>query len=349
MLDSRLPILQREDGEIQIGLEPERGLILTRAPAGLAAVLGLLDGDHRLSEIRAAAARLHVDETTLDSALDSLRRSDLLTDRRGARSEHRSVREPDARSDGAGADRAGIRIRVIGAGRLGREVAHSLVRAGFSRFEICDPGPVDPALYPGRALAGSQAEALRRELRRPQPGTGAVPSGHGAPLPGGKPVADVGPHWSQLVGSAVSTSAITVLTAETTEVDRAMADTLLRADQPHLVLRPWLGGVLLGPLVVPGVTPCLSCLDLSRAATDPAWPRLLAQLNRRPDRPDPVVLAWAGATVAVQLVSWLRNGSSELLATTVELSPPGYSLQVRRWRIHPRCGCSWPVTAKWGA
>ena len=344
MLDSRLPILQREDGEVQIGLEPERGLILTRAPAGLAAVLGLLDGHHRLSEIRAAAGRLHVEETALDSALNSLRRSDLLTDRRGARSGH----ESNARPDGARAHRAEIRIRVIGAGPLGREVAHSLVRAGISRFEICDPGAVDPALYPGQALAGSRAEALRRELHKPRPGTGAVPSDRGAPPLGEKPVADVGPHWSQLVGSAASTSALTVLTAETTEVDRAIADTLLRADQPHLVLRPWLGGVLLGPLVVPGVTPCLSCLDLSRAATDPAWPRLLAQLNRRPDRPDPVALAWAGATVAVQLLSWLRNGDSELLATTVELSPPGYSLDVRRWRMHPGCGCSWPVAAKWG-
>ena len=40
--------------------------------------------------------------------------------------------------------------------------------------------------------------------------------------------------------------------------------------------------VRIGPLVIPGVTPCLTCLDLNRTDWDRAWPALLPQLGRSP-------------------------------------------------------------------
>jgi hypothetical protein len=64
--------------------------------------------------------------------------------------------------------------------------------------------------------------------------------------------------------------------------------------------------VRVGPLVRPGLTPCLGCLDLTRADWDPAWPVLLHQLGRpghlaAPAVVDPVVLHVAAAEVAAEV------------------------------------------------
>src|SRR5258707_1238542 len=38
---------------------------------------------------------------------------------------------------------------------------------------------------------------------------------------------------------------------------------------------------VVGPLVIPGRTACLSCVDLARSDRDPAWPLILAQASGR--------------------------------------------------------------------
>lgn len=52
----------------------------------------------------------------------------------------------------------------------------------------------------------------------------------------------------------------------------------LRDDVMHLPIAFEVGGTTIGPLIVPGRTPCLSCRDEHERARDPAWPMLHAQL-----------------------------------------------------------------------
>lgn len=52
----------------------------------------------------------------------------------------------------------------------------------------------------------------------------------------------------------------------------------LRDDLTHLPIAFEAGGTTIGPLVVPGRTPCLSCRDGHERERDPAWPTLHAQL-----------------------------------------------------------------------
>ena len=54
--------------------------------------------------------------------------------------------------------------------------------------------------------------------------------------------------------------------------------------------------IRVGPLVISGLTPCLTCLDLHRTDWDPAWPVLLSQLGRR-----------AGAAVSPTVSAPLRH------------------------------------------
>lgn len=78
----------------------------------------------------------------------------------------------------------------------------------------------------------------------------------------------------------------------------------LRADAPHLPVAVEPARITVGPLVVPGVTPCLSCRDAEDAARDPAWPTVHSQLVARdPGRIALARLAAAGAVVAQLLAA----------------------------------------------
>lgn len=74
---------------------------------------------------------------------------------------------------------------------------------------------------------------------------------------------------------------------------------MLRADHPHLPIAVEPGRITVGPLVVPGLTPCLSCRDAEDTARDPAWPLIHAQLvGRDPGRLTLARVASAGAVAA---------------------------------------------------
>ena len=108
---------------------------------------------------------------------------------------------------------------------------------------------------------------------------------------------------------------------------------------------------VVGPLVRPGRTACLRCLDLARAERDPAWPLILAQLPA--DRMDTTasdgVLATAvAAQAAAQAVAFADR--SELAAATVdgtlELALPAWQWRRRTWPPHQACTCgSWASAA----
>lgn len=132
--------------------------------------------------------------------------------------------------------------------------------------------------------------------------------------------------------------ALTVVSAQAAEPDRSVLRQL--ETSPHLIVRGSDLGVAVGPLVIPGQTPCLRCEDLHRTGRDPAWPQLLAQLCLpRTAPPAGADLHWAVATAAVQVRSWLAGCLPDALGTSLELDADG-SLRARRLRAHPRCGCT---------
>ena len=74
---------------------------------------------------------------------------------------------------------------------------------------------------------------------------------------------------------------------------RARLDPLVRAGLPHLLLTCGARGATLGPLVVPGVTACLRCLDAHHGERDPRRAMVLEQSARgTAEEPvDPALLA----------------------------------------------------------
>jgi hypothetical protein len=136
---------------------------------------------------------------------------------------------------------------------------------------------------------------------------------------------------------------LVIIAGEVAEPDRALTDALFRSGRPHLVVRMEPDRAVVGPLVMPGRSPCVRCQDLNRCRLDEAWPHLLAQLCRETVTPEPTLLAWAASTAAVQVRGWLAGGAPETAGSTLELGLADFRLHSRAWAAHPRCGCLLPI------
>jgi bacteriocin biosynthesis cyclodehydratase domain-containing protein len=114
----------------------------------------------------------------------------------------------------------------------------------------------------------------------------------------------------------------------------------LRADGvAHLAVRLRDGTGIVGPLVLPGRTACLGCLDLARSALDARWPVVAARLVGRAGAADPAcVTATVGLAVA-QAVAAIEGGRPPTLDATLELNVDAATLVQRHWEAHPECPC----------
>ena len=102
---------------------------------------------------------------------------------------------------------------------------------------------------------------------------------------------------------------------------------------------------VVGPLVVPGRSACLGCLELARRDRDPAWPLILAQVTGRAASPaacGATLVAAVAAQAAGQALSFidLARPADAVTNGTLELVLPGWQWRRRSWTRHPRCRCS---------
>lgn len=119
---------------------------------------------------------------------------------------------------------------------------------------------------------------------------------------------------------------------------------LMRERIPHLAVSASEAIGVVGPLVVPGRSACLRCLDLTRADRDPAWPLILAQLAGRTQDPlgcDAPLAAAVAAQAALHALALIDRATIAGTVTngTLELVLPGWQWRRRTWVPHPRCSC----------
>ena len=110
---------------------------------------------------------------------------------------------------------------------------------------------------------------------------------------------------------------------------------------PHLAVTLRDGSVVVGPLVRPGRSPCLNCLDLHRADLDPDWQAVSAQLQTSPDVVEPLAATTALAAAAFaahEVLTHLDGGTPSTIGATIEIGEPGQRTR-RQWSPHPSCGC----------
>lgn len=119
---------------------------------------------------------------------------------------------------------------------------------------------------------------------------------------------------------------------------------LLRLRLPHLAVCADEAIGVVGPLVQPGVTACLRCIDLAKAERDAAWPLILAQLAGRsvdPPACDAILATTVAAQAAAQVLAFAdRTPLPQATANgTLELVWPTWQWRRRTWLPHPACVC----------
>lgn len=120
------------------------------------------------------------------------------------------------------------------------------------------------------------------------------------------------------------------------EAAAAQLHASLREDLAHLPVAFSAGGATVGPLVVPGVTPCLSCRDGSERDRDTSWPLLHTQLvGRTEDAVRFAIVVQAAGLVEQLLRSPEGTGRG---FRSVRLSSDGRR-DWQRVRFHEECRC----------
>ncbi|EAR23828.1 hypothetical protein A20C1_13296 [marine actinobacterium PHSC20C1] len=121
----------------------------------------------------------------------------------------------------------------------------------------------------------------------------------------------------------------------------------LRRDVPHLSVVISDSGAEIGPVVTPGITGCLLCVELHRRDADSAWPAIATQLIGRSSHAEtPVLIAEAAAEASRMALHRLGRAGY----TVYDQTPADATSSVRidfatgrrdeslRFR-HPECGC----------
>ncbi len=117
----------------------------------------------------------------------------------------------------------------------------------------------------------------------------------------------------------------------------------LRRDLPHVPVIFGDDSVQIGPIVEPGRTPCLYCLEHYRRDADASWSAIASQLwGRRAFSETPLVAAEVAARVARMVVTRLAVGRAHTRAMTARsfrLAVESGEVTRRDWMPHPECGC----------
>jgi hypothetical protein len=330
--------LWRDQDTLQVGVDPRRARALTGLGKA-AAVVSLLDGSrdtatvvrtaetygirqevaYRVIELLAAAGVLDDFPASLRAALP-----DYLRGRIGP--ELACATLAYGHGDGGAAVLARRRAaftRVYGAGRVGASVATFLAASGVAWVSCLDPVPavaadVTPAGLGAADVGASRAAGVARAVRRVAPE----------------------------VRTENDASRVPDLAVITGRPDPALLAALMRDRVPHLVVHADEAIGVVGPLVVPGRSACVRCVNLSKAARDPAWPRILAQASGLGADPaaaqacDTVLAAATAALAAAQALTLIDQGGALAAANgTLEVVLPEWQWQRRGWPPHPACTC----------
>jgi hypothetical protein len=327
-----LPVWRDRD-TVQIGIDPRRAVALTGLGAAVG-VLRLLDGSRDRTQVIAAASDQGVPRPVTERILTLLAAGGVLDDIQAAAL--RALSQDRRRALGAELAACALARGHSDAG------ATALVRRDAARVAIHGAG---------RVAAGIADILVTSGVGRVTVADGPGPAGRRRRAPArdarGRGADPPRPDLAILVGYAAAAS----------------SSGATAAGVPHLAVRAEEAIGVVGPLVRPGQTACLRCLNLTRAALDPAWPLILAQLARRtPDPPacDAALAAAVAAQAAAQALAYLdrrpgagqpgpggaggkdRAGDGDALPAengTLELVLPGWQWRRRTWPRHPACGC----------
>lgn len=336
-LRAGLAWLWRDDSTVQIGVDPQRAVVLGGLDPARGRLFEALDGSRDRAGLVHLAGRWGVGAAEVDDLLHFLDAHDLLDHAHPGRPAsalpvaERARLAPDLTSlalvrRGAAAvafrRRRAAWVDVQGGGRVGAGVASVLAAAGVGRVTVSDHRVVTevdigPLAATSEQVGERRGPAAARRLAAVAPSTA---TGVGADGPD-----------------------VTVL-APDHGPDAALTATWLREPGVHLLayIRETTGVV--GPLVLPGRSACLRCVDLHRTDRDPAWPRLAVQLARpgiAVAACDVALATLVAASAALHVLLHIEGDQPPSVGASIETALADATSRRRPWPPHPACGCRW--------
>ncbi len=334
--------LWRDTDTVQIGIDPRRAAALTGLGTA-AAVLSLLDGSRDADELARTTQAYGISTATTNHVLGLLASAGVLNDFPASLHKFlpeylraRLAPEMACASLAYGAGDGGARtiarrraafVRVYGAGRIGACLATFLAASGIGRVTCVDNSVAEPAdLAPAGLGTGDigtrRSDGVARAIARIAPGTATADSPH------------LAPDLAVLTGPVAPD-----------EIEALMGDRVA-----HLAVRADEAIGVVGPLVEPGRSACLRCINMHKAARDPAWPKILAQTSAGagagagavPAACDTVLAAAAAALASAQARAVIAGcGPQSPAATngTLELFLPEWQWRRRTWVPVATCTC----------
>ncbi|GAA1229488.1 ThiF family adenylyltransferase [Prauserella halophila] len=337
-----LQVLERGEGELQIGLEPRHAVVVNALSPMLMDLVRGLDGSRSTDTLMQLARSQCTSDEAAETAADDVRlvieglAERGLIEETDAPAHARSVRTDEpafwaltrSRTRRTAAARwAQSTVLLEGGGRLAAALARTLATAGVGHIDTHTSGRVGP-------------EDL---------GTGFVDG-------------DIGTPRRQAITSLVKRTNSATKTGKVRGRQRpdlvVLTDTVVPAPeivnelmverQPHLLVRVRDGNGIVGPLVHPGRSSCLRCADLARTSHDPSWPRIANQLAGRLPRTD-LCSVTATAGIAGGQILRILDPEESVPPTwnrTIETDAFDGTTTASDWPPHPSCPCGAAVAAQ---
>ena len=346
-LNPALRPLWRDGQTLQLGLDPGRAVVIEGVHPGLGRFLLDLNGRDPWAvavaggpgfgipavETERVLTLLHEAGALVDRSCDEAIRGELTTTERDRLAPDLAAWSIVDRDPTTAARtlrrRTEATVQLVGAGRVGATAARLLAAAGIGRVQVVDPEPARAGDVSPGGLAAAGAGASR-----------------GAQVQ--QSVLEVSPSMARRQRRPEGGASLTVLCPVDPAPERSVVEQLVTRGTPHLVASVLENVGTIGPLVLPGRSPCLRCLDLHRTDRDPRWPLLVAQLSGRAPAsyvaPCDVALAAAvGAHAVLAALAFIDAPEADhpLAGAVAELGPAGLGLSRRTFVTHPTCGCRW--------
>ncbi|MGQ0717826.1 MAG: ThiF family adenylyltransferase [Pseudonocardiales bacterium] len=318
---------------LQLGLDPQRAMVLDCLPEPLAALLKRMDGARSTSELVAEAETAGSAAGDALAMLTDLHRSGLVADATatddGRPGWHRVALATEATSwsvhttcatRNVVSQRRGSAVRVIGSGRVAVALATLLASAGVGQVAVEATGTVATA----------------------DVGTGYLPDDLGRPRAAA--AADAVRRCAPGVTGAIRRQPDLIVLCDVVVPEPVLVTGLLATGIPHLIGFAHEGTAVVGPLVCPGRSSCLHCAELHRADLDLAWPKLAAQLVGKVPTAGLACTQLAAALTAEQVFAVLAGPGAGLpvpptWGAALELDPVHGTLRRHPRPVHPRCDC----------
>ncbi|MGH3313859.1 MAG: ThiF family adenylyltransferase [Streptomyces sp.] len=344
----------RDRQTVQYGVAPAHAVLLGPVDNTTASFMELLDGTRSLVRLRKEAAGLGLAPGTADRLVDRLASAGVLDDATADRQASASVSDrlrPDLGSlsvvhpePGGGLRRLVARrdacVQVRGAGRVGSLVASTLSAAGVGEVDVVDGGHVEcwdtiPGGIPPEESGARRDVAARKAVCRAKPwhsrsrSRGSVAGRGAAGGRGGVGLVVLAPRDG----------------LDAYAPDPAAAEGFVQTGTPHLY-----GGVVestgvVGPLVLPGVSPCAGCLLHGRAEREPSWPLVVGQwrtsARRRSGVPacDAALATMVAGAVSSYALSFLDGDGDCAAGHRMRFSLPHLMGDTEQFSPHPECPC----------